>query len=73
MTCAGDNLICHPELGATHVATCVNVGDTCTDYLKSFSGSINVDFEPLTIHLFITIRSFHVSLLTFHSNKLTIH
>ena len=36
-------IIRHPELGATHVATCVNVGDTCTDYLKSFSGSINAD------------------------------
>ena len=33
----------HPELGATHVDTCVNVGDICNDYLKSFSGSINVD------------------------------
>ena len=33
----------HPELGATHVDTCVNVGDICNDYLKSFSVSINVD------------------------------
>ena len=33
----------HPELGATHVDTWVNVGDICNDYLKSFSGSINVD------------------------------
>ena len=40
--------LCHPELGATHVAHCDNVGDICNDYLKSFSGSINVDLEPLT-------------------------
>ena len=33
----------HPELGATHVYTCVNVGGICNAYLKSFSGSINVD------------------------------
>ncbi len=33
----------HPELGATHVDTCVNVGGICNAYLKSFSGSINVD------------------------------
>ena len=33
----------HPELGATHVDTWVNVGGICNDYLKSFSGSINVD------------------------------
>ena len=33
----------HPELGATHVDTWVNVGDICNAYLKSFSGSINVD------------------------------
>ncbi len=35
--------------GATHVATCGNVSGICTDYLKSFSGSINVDIEPLTL------------------------
>ncbi len=40
--------LCHPELGATHEATCVNVGDICNAYLKSFSGSINADVEPLT-------------------------
>ena len=33
----------HPELGATHVDTWGNVGDICNDYLKSFSGSINID------------------------------
>ena len=33
----------HPELGATHVDTWVNVGGICNAYLKSFSGSINVD------------------------------
>ena len=33
----------HLELGATHVDTCVNVGGICNAYLKSFSGSINVD------------------------------
>ena len=38
-----DNLTCHPELDATHVATCVNVGGICNDHLKSFSGTINVD------------------------------
>ena len=46
MTCAGDNLICHPELGATHVANCDNVGSICNDYIKSFLGSINVDLNP---------------------------
>ena len=38
-----NNLTCHPELDATHVATCVNVGGICDDHLKSFSGTINVD------------------------------
>ena len=38
-----DNLTCHPELDATHVATYVNVGGICNDHLKSFSGTINVD------------------------------
>ena len=33
----------HPELGATHVANCVNVGGICNTYLKSFSGAINID------------------------------
>ena len=33
----------HPELGATHVDTCVNVGSICNAYLKSFSGAINID------------------------------
>ena len=31
------------DIGATHVDTCVNVGGICNAYLKSFSGSINVD------------------------------
>ena len=40
-------LFCHHEersdIGATHVDTCVNVGGICNAYLKSFSGSINLD------------------------------
>ena len=42
----GKNLTRHPELGATHVATCDNVGSICNDYIKSFLGSINVDLNP---------------------------
>ena len=41
-----EKFACHPELGATHVATCVNTGSICTDYLKNFSGSINIDLKP---------------------------
>ena len=42
----GKNLTRHSELGATHVATCDNVGSICNDYIKSFLGSINVDLNP---------------------------
>ena len=61
-----DEKICHPEFGATYVATCVNVGDICNDYLKSFSGSINVDLsvgkgEPSPA--FVTFAPAHEQLL----------
>ena len=47
--------------GATHVATCVNVSDIFTDYLKSFSGSINVDLKPSPA--FVTFADAHEQLL----------